>query len=475
MDTVYRFRPVSRLIDDDGISGELDGQYIFFADIQSLNDPLEGYKNVFFSGDKIAWRNMLQNYAKCLTGYCIQIFPIFPGDSKKEDAILIPSLAITSTLNDEIADRAIKRIGYNSPLFSYIDRLGDGRKIGRLELTGHLDQIHMVVLSSVLSELAGHPRNIESLGVISKLADEQMKKLKYLSQALFNGYDFSRSTEELIERTFLATAEIKLRNRCDLENPPGKEWWSTLLFDYPEKFVHALDSLIHPNWYVACFMEGCADSSMWGTYGGRHRDVCLKFKLSELDGQPALELRCPVGLDSQGVIFEYIKRPLKKVLYDEDFVDIDFFRSLGQLSAPRLHEWYGSTDGEISICADEMQKDTGAWRASYWEKFDSSSRIKLKAWDREQEWRISMHTQSISLSDPKLRKIGYKFDSLDGIIFGINTSMEDKIKLIKRVRLLCQNLKRDKFNFYQAAYDSSSRNIKYDLLSNIDVGYQEQE
>ena len=60
---IYRFRPTAALL-----SGfqELDKQEIYFAPSRQLNDPLEGYKDLFWQGDDIVWRNFLRHYVLCL-------------------------------------------------------------------------------------------------------------------------------------------------------------------------------------------------------------------------------------------------------------------------------------------------------------------------------------------------------------------------------------------------------------------------
>jgi hypothetical protein len=81
-ETIYRFRPVNRLLQDDGVSGELDSLYIYFAGRKQLNDPLEGYANLFFEGDEIAWDNLLKNYLQCLTKHIVLVFM---GESKSHN------------------------------------------------------------------------------------------------------------------------------------------------------------------------------------------------------------------------------------------------------------------------------------------------------------------------------------------------------------------------------------------------------
>lgn len=53
---LYRFRPVDAVLDQ---YEELAKQEIYFSPPEELNDPMEGYKDVFWCGDRIVWRNLL--------------------------------------------------------------------------------------------------------------------------------------------------------------------------------------------------------------------------------------------------------------------------------------------------------------------------------------------------------------------------------------------------------------------------------
>jgi hypothetical protein len=70
----------------------------------------------------------------------------------------------------------------------------------------------------------------------------------------------------------------------------------------------------------------------------------------------------------------------------------------------------------------------------------------------------------MDLREGAKRKLRYKFKSLDGLIFGIATSIADKIRAIEVIKALCDKHKRKTFNFYQAYYDPASKAIRYDLL-----------
>lgn len=63
----YRFRRISSLI---GEFKELENQSIYFAEPDSLNDPMEGFRDMYWSGDYIVWNNLFRHYLLCLERLC---------------------------------------------------------------------------------------------------------------------------------------------------------------------------------------------------------------------------------------------------------------------------------------------------------------------------------------------------------------------------------------------------------------------
>ena len=50
---VYRFRSMKYLLGDK--YQELKKQEIYFPRLEQLNDPMEGFRDIFWRGDKIVW------------------------------------------------------------------------------------------------------------------------------------------------------------------------------------------------------------------------------------------------------------------------------------------------------------------------------------------------------------------------------------------------------------------------------------
>jgi hypothetical protein len=59
MTALYRFRYADAVL---ARFQELERQEIYFAPIEQLNDPMEGYKDVFWRGDSVVWHNLLRHF-----------------------------------------------------------------------------------------------------------------------------------------------------------------------------------------------------------------------------------------------------------------------------------------------------------------------------------------------------------------------------------------------------------------------------
>jgi len=62
-DHFFRFRSIRNLLDG---FHELENQEIYFSPPRDLNDPVEGFKDLFWQGDAIVWVNLLRHYLLCL-------------------------------------------------------------------------------------------------------------------------------------------------------------------------------------------------------------------------------------------------------------------------------------------------------------------------------------------------------------------------------------------------------------------------
>jgi len=149
-----------------------------------------------------------------------------------------------------------------------------------------------------------------------------------------------------------------------------------------------------------------------------------------------------------------------RVTYETKYPEVDLFRSLGGLPEHHMQmHWYRDDDGNQSVCADSVFSDINGWRKGYWTEFYRSITTKLVDWPYETEQRLVLSSSISDYEEIGHRKLRFSFRDLEGIIFGIKTSEEDKRAMFKIIKdkCLCEN--RTDFDFYQAHYSRDSGRI----------------
>ena len=111
----------------------------------------------------------------------------------------------------------------------------------------------------------------------------------------------------------------------------------------------------------------------------------------------------------------------------------------------------------MSLCAQEMNLDIDAWRKKYWDVYIRDITVKSLDWEYENEYRVILQSFLHDYSSKNERALKYDFSCLKGIIFGIKTSLEHKVEIIKIIRKKCLDSGRNAFDFYQAYYSPNER------------------
>jgi hypothetical protein len=210
---------------------------------------------------------------------------------------------------------------------------------------------------------------------------------------------------------------------------------------------------------------------MWGAYGDGHRGACLKYRTSATpEGQPKLDLYQATGLSGslggESVTqFSFVPHVFEKINYTADYPEVDFFQSLGNIPRYKLAFWYTGVGGKLSAVASDILRETSGWRDAYWRRFQERYSTKSEEWKHEEEYRIILSSMGLNFEEVESRKLKYKFSDLVGIIFGIKTSFEDKIKIMRIVDEKCRGESRRDFEFHQARYSHRKRKIELLPLS----------
>jgi len=466
----YRFRRIDSLI---GEFNELENQSIFFAAPDLLNDPMEGFRDIYWSGDFVVWKNLFRHYLLCLERLCSLLLlsgedhpiskdnmPVFQG----EDDFPTP---MYKALFYEISNRFFK----NSNLITLIKSISErSTPVRRDELFFYFSSMHGFALETIYSEYEKKGfiperslKNIAADTLIKDLIDQGFistleKSLKEkgsdegVSSALFAAHKHSRSQIDLIYRHNGIIDKDK-KNR------------SLVIYDFSDEYISQLEKLVFPEWYTACFMSECNSSSAWGHYGDNHTGVCLIFNADVINENSFLNLKGRNGYSSSGPTYGFCNHMFYPIDYVKGYGQIDFFRMLGRLPIPKLNSMWYSMDGVMSSCADYITSNEQKWRNQYWKNFYRDITIKSKDWAYENEHRLILVSSFESFTDPKDRSLNYDFKSLKGIIFGIKTKIKDKLEIIKIIESKCRENNRDDFKFYQARYSPQDKCIVHSELA----------
>ncbi len=462
---MYRFRRIENLI---GTHKELENQEIYFSDMASLKDPMEGFRNFYWEGDLIVWRNFLRHYLFCLERVITLTYFIPEDQFLSENDI--PVSDDEETLPTEKYRDMIHKM--NDRLFSidvigeYLGVLSNSKKVDRDEIFMHLKLLHMIVVSTIIEihwENGLTPNKPEFSDIYSSIG-KFIKTYKTLSaeQQKFN--EFAKMVFPISVDVVKELDLIQAFNEVGM--PENQKKWF-VLSGFPSAYLNKICNMIYPNPYVACFMNDCTNAAVWGHYGDSHKGVCLKFRTQDVDNIPAIDLNCITGFsggpNGSKNIHGYRSFKFRKVQYQEQFGDIDFFKSIGRIPIKQLmSQWYSDSEGHISQCAQHLKNEDlqSEWRKRYWGNFECDLFIKWKDWEYENEHRLILYSSLQAFERPEDRKLKYKFEDLEAIIFGARTKTEDKIKIMKIIHSKCKENNRNDFTFYQADTQVSSGSMK---------------
>ncbi len=479
---VYRFRSMNNLLCE---HKELENQTIYFASPDQLNDPMEGFRDIVWSGDKIVWTNFFKHYI-----YCLHVIPesILPVNPLEFDARNIPITGRWDQLptSRKASFNSIWRRFLKLPQIPKIivALSNTTRRIRQQEMEKYLRVIRAAYMIIYLESLSREPLLTGStlqqgarqfIDEMSEGAEEMLRAMptwiaqsdkseteKDSNAALREFEDELREAEE--------TVDFQMNmNRVENLTPTGElgMYYQPMLLDFPKMYLREIERLLWPKWYVACFMKDYHNSSVWGHYGDGHKGVCLIFETEIADGLHNLSLY-EVKMTDKGEKRSIItKRPFREVRYSVKPGEIDFFRSIGRLTGGELKKlWYTDDEGNESECGDHLQSDgaTFDWQESYWDRFYRDITTKTKDWEYEKEYRLILEDMLGEYDEGESRTITYVFRSLKGIIFGIKTSDEDKLRIMEIILRRCRETDREDFEYYQAYYSPEDGNIhKYKL------------
>lgn len=421
-----------------------------FAKQEELNDPIEGYISVYWAGDRAAWEGLFRNYI-CSLYRCMDLF--FKHSS--EDVIFRQMIEMDYHRYDNCKGESvyahISRIFLEDPSVKECIELlmhvlggamqGCSGRIVSLWLT----LVHFTAYNICVQSFSGDIQlkpveewNVNSFHEIVEAIEALMPENGVLQDA-------SERMLETIEEYLDAISIVRFigEPRHALEDR-RRQLWLEITSNFAYHYVAQLEKLMYPGGMVVCFSKEKDNSVMWANYADKHQGVCLVYDLPLEGVSGTLEM---VSTHSKRTV----NVSAAPIAYREDTVARNFFETLGRLDREQAIAWLGGKD---SIVLDSyMQLEI--WQARYWQDFRKKFFTKMPVWAYENEYRLLVNDTVFDSQEEQCFK--YPKNALKEIIFGKETTVTDKVRILKTAE--CVGFSLADLTVSHAVYDACQRCI----------------
>lgn len=444
----YRFRTLKNIFE----YKELENLEIYFASNEELNDPMEAYKTVIFQGDNIMWHNLFKHYIILLLRYIL----VYEIKGNMKNIVLDTSNILDPLTNEkysniyyELFTKIYKK--FREYFTNDINNIFSKNIINAEEL-----KIYLLIFNRIIIDLIGMFNYNFSTNKINKHIEQNKQQIITSvkeNKNIFKQYGANEQYQSIISQTF---KDIYPKNRVNNYNFKNKEIYKYENYiQFVNNYVNYLTNYVKYHMYIASFNTDYTNPVMWSHYTENHKGVCLIYKninnkIELFKDETYTKTRPPKNITLE----------LQKVDYKYKKYTINFFYSLLHTNGEIKEHWF----------QDFITKEKSDLYNNYInnEKYQQHlhdllalSLYKTDHWCYEQEYRLILANGYKIEKEEKIYK--YKFKYLDGIIFGIKTPLDAKLKIMKIVENLCnQNTTSiEKFNIYQAYYSENENLIRY--------------
>lgn len=467
---MYRLRSLDKLLSNE--YEELEKQTIHFAPFSELNDPMEGIADIIWQGDSIVWKNLFRHYLLCLEQQVSLATLHKPEESERFFEYSFPIFLSENGLPTDLYRQHFnvikERFFSNISIIAIIDYLGNrNTPIRKEQLAFVFSMIASIALESILfgHDKAGFQPQTEFWGYLQKLTSQN--HMEDMFNAMSNPEMKDETFDILMAISSQAIQQLNLLSYCKLGEQAKLINWGYFMMDFPQKYLSEIPRLVYPNWYSASFMSEFPENTvLWGHYADNHKGVCLIFEAEQDNNHadPYISIERPTSYNSNGANTGYSPISFKKVNYENTREQVDFFKRLWTQSRYIVtNEWYTDTEGQRSSFIAETNP-TEEIRLAYWNKLSKIQTTKTTVWKYENEYRLLLDDSFHKFTEPQSRTLSYNFNSLEGIVFGIRTPINEKVKIIETVINKCQEVGRTDFKFFQSRFDDLQCKIVLDQL-----------
>ena len=466
-DFLYRFRSANALLGDivdEGGFQELEKQTIYFALPHSLNDPMEGVYDAYWNGDEVLWENLFRNYALSLHWY---VYLYLISDSYDHQEIRVNTI-ITETDLPTDSFRDTYNIFY-SRFSSDINTRDLSKKLAGNRISLRRESLIFLLFSChthALDKLFGvfNEKKLCNIDLpIPSITNSHPKDIvdEWCRIKTENENSGSKDQIEIISSVCnRINMQLELGILSRKKNGCNAEKSINIFSRFPELYVDSfLKDLQFTPWRVACFSSDFTNSSMWGIYANDHKGAALVFRTEDKDQKRYFQIYGASGSTKDGISSE-----VHAVSYQNRPPEIDSFLQMGVLPMKKIEQsWMLSKSNEVSVRLQEMTQDMEGWRNEYWSNAIKRATWKHPDWFHENEQRLVITTGFTG--DPAPAPLTYNFTQLEGIIFGMKMTTEDKLKIISIIEMKCRAIGRKDFRFFQAYHSPSKGKMDVAELS----------
>lgn len=418
MSEIYRYRSIDAILN----YKELEQAYFYFSDINNLNDPMEGDIDVYWDGDEVLWKNFFRHYVLCLGSLYFHGAITNKADTLTKDDIniFVTNKDLTSDLYKNLFKSVYKRVMKNRNIIKVIDVLSHW-KVDKNTLLYYLESIHLIILDEII-------KGFNNFGLIAMRHSFEFKPVDiFIPNEQFDPVSILRIPEYV--RIDLVSSRLLLKVKL---LSPVRNFNILMYMEFPMAYVERLFELMRPNAYMVCFSYTYQNSSMWGHYADDHKGICLIFD---------------EALESELKQIENSIIGIKKIDYFNDSIPVNFFEFIRFDEC--LKFWYIDGKKESKMYSKRLDSQ---WFTNFRKLYEVVYTRKYSDWKDEREARGLLMDYSDKFQNKDNRKIPYPRNLLKGIIFGVNTSEQDKIKILDILAQHREDLIPD-FKVYQSYFD----------------------
>ncbi len=439
-ESFYRFRPLKWICD------EIEQEYLFFSKPTDLNDPLEGFQDIYFSGDILLWNNLLLHYFGYLQKSIFDLREI--GKPYNLDLL--------SNIQYFESKRFLKRPSSKCVNKFIIEHRKLRYFIKRISAYSLKNKLLISDLQAILSILTiYYYRRILKInfysGIIPFLDAKKIQSIELLRRLIVELDIFDKPINSLFDAIESQNEQFRIIVKYNDSEKLINHSLSSFILGFSKNYCQKIKTLILNNWHNVSFSTHCSNAAIWGYYAENHKGVCLEYnqKISPKVTMQGKKYSTPLS-----------SMKMHKVDYNCSHIEIDFFNEIGTIPKQQLiDDWYADDSGNTHPYKNKLDNDD--WLSAHWDKLSSSLIVKTHHWRHESEYRLvhfNIDDRDVPTKDKICymipdQKIKYGFNHLQGIIFGIKTPDEIRNKILKIIENKYQINSNLDIKFYQAYYN----------------------